>query len=90
MRADPDLPRRLRGDADDVRTAALAEFLAPAVIISADSVFSRFGLANIVATTWLPVVYQLLRAAGFEATMTDTAALLELAARVQPDRPGAV
>jgi hypothetical protein len=82
MRADPDLPRRLRGDVDDIGTAALAEFLAPTVIISADSVFSRFGLANTVATTWLPVAHQLLRAAGFEATMTDTAALLELAGRV--------
>jgi len=31
---------RLRGDPDDLGTAALAEFLAPAVIISADSVFT--------------------------------------------------
>ena len=45
-RADPGLPVRLRGDPGDLGTAALAEFLAPAVIISADSVFTRFGLAN--------------------------------------------
>jgi hypothetical protein len=34
--------------------ACNAEFLAPAVIISADSVFTRFGLATSVADTWLP------------------------------------
>jgi hypothetical protein len=50
-RADPDLPVRLRGDPEGLGTAALAEFLAPAVIISADSVFTRFGLANSVADT---------------------------------------
>jgi hypothetical protein len=58
VRAYPELPRRMRGDPDDVGTAALAEFLAPAVIISADSVFTRFGLANTVATTWLPLCPQ--------------------------------
>ena len=49
---------RLRGDPDDLGTAALAEFLAPAVIISADSVFTRFGLANSVADTWLPLAHR--------------------------------
>ena len=63
-RADPALPLRLRGDPDDLGTAALAEFLAPAVIISADSVFTRFGLANSVADTWLPLAHRLLQAAG--------------------------
>jgi hypothetical protein len=81
-RADPDLPLRLRGDPDDLGTAALAEFLAPAVIISADSVFTRFGLANSVADTWLPLAHQLLRAAGYEATLTEAAFALELAARL--------
>jgi hypothetical protein len=82
LRADPDLPRRLRGDADDAGTAAVAEFLAPAVIISADSVFSRFGMSDTVATTWLPSAYTLLRAAGFEATLADAAVTLELGTRL--------
>jgi hypothetical protein len=81
-RADPGLPARLRGDPDDLGTAALAEFLAPAVIISADSVFTRFGLANSVADTWLPLAHGLLQAAGYEATLTEAAYALELAARL--------
>ena len=81
-RADPDLPMRLRGDPDDLGTAALAEFLAPAVIISAGSVFTRFGLANSVADTWLPLAHRLLHAAGYEATLTEAAYALELAARL--------
>jgi hypothetical protein len=81
-RADPDLPVRLRGDPDDLGTAALAQFLAPAVIISADSVFTRFGLANSVADTWLPLAHRLLQAAGYEATLTEAAYALELAARL--------
>lgn len=52
------------------------------MIISADSVFTRFGLANTLATTWLQGAYGLLRAAGFEATLTETAHLLEFAGRV--------
>lgn len=82
LRADPELPRQIRGDPDDAGTAALAEFLAPAVIISADSVFTRFGMANTVATTWLPCAHRLLEAAGFEATLTETAHLLEFVGRV--------
>jgi hypothetical protein len=82
MQADPALPRSMRGDPDDVGTAALAEFLAPSVIISADSVFTRFGLANTVATTWLPAAHMLLKAAGFEATLTETAHLLEFSVRI--------
>jgi hypothetical protein len=82
MRIDREMPRRLRGDPDDIGTAALAEFIAPSVIISADSVFTRFGLANTVADTWLPMAYGLLRAAGFEATLTETAYFLELAGRL--------
>jgi hypothetical protein len=52
------------------------------VIISADSVFTRFGLANSVADTWLPLAHQLLQAAGYEATLTEAAYALELAARL--------
>jgi predicted transposase YbfD/YdcC len=82
LRADPDLPKRLRGDPDDAGTAAVAEFLAPAVILSADSVFTRFGLANTVATTWVPAAYNLLRATGFEASLNDAAQVVELAGRL--------
>jgi hypothetical protein len=81
-KTDPALPVRLRGDPDDLGTAALAEFLAPAVIISANSVFTRFGLANSVAGTWLPLAYRLLQVAGYEATLTEAAYALELAARL--------
>jgi hypothetical protein len=80
-RADPALPVRMRGDPDDLGTAALAEFLAPAVI-SADTVFTRFGLANSVADTWLPLAHRLLQAAGYEAILTEAAYALELAARL--------
>ena len=44
-RCDPELPRAMRGDSDDLGTAAVAQFPAPAVIIRKDSVFNRFGLA---------------------------------------------
>ncbi len=52
------------------------------MIISADSVFTRFGLANSVADTWLPLAHRLLQAAGYEATLTEAAFALELAARL--------
>jgi hypothetical protein len=81
-RADPALPVLLRGDPDDLGTAALAEFLAPAVIISADSIFTRFGLANSVADTWLPLAHRLLQAADYEATLTEAAYALEVAVRL--------
>lgn len=81
MRQDRELPKRLHGDVDDIGTAALAEFLAPAVILSADSVFLRFGLAGTLAQTWLPTANTFFRAAGFEANLTDTALMLEIAAR---------
>ncbi len=89
LRVDPDLPRRLRGDPDDAGTAALAEFIAPAVIISADSVFTRFGVASTVATTWLPAAYTLLRMAGFEASLADAAVMLELGTRLLVTAAGA-
>jgi hypothetical protein len=82
MRDDLETPRQVRGDPDDLGTAAVAEFLAPSVIVSADSVFMRLGMANMVATTWLPMTYGLLRAAGFEANLTEAAHLLEFAVRL--------
>lgn len=82
LRADPEFPKRLWGDPDDVGTAALAEFLAPAVILSADSVFARFGLASTLADTWVPTAYSMLRAAGFEATLSDAALVAEYAGRL--------
>jgi hypothetical protein len=82
MRGDQALPKAVRGDPDDLGTAALAEFLAPAVIISADSVFTRHGMADTLATTWLPMAYGMLKMAGFEATMTEVPYMLELAVRL--------
>ena len=57
----PDLPWAMRGDPDDLGTAAVAEFLAPAVIISKDSVFNRFGLA-LPADRWTEEASRRLRA----------------------------
>jgi hypothetical protein len=82
MRVDLDLPLRLRGDPDDVPTAALAEFLAPTVILSADSVFTRFGLANSDAMTWVDRAYRLLDAASVEGDLGDLEAVTELAAEL--------
>jgi hypothetical protein len=82
LTADRALPKRLRGDPDDLGTAALAEFLAPVVILSADSVFMRFGLANCDARSWVACAYRLLELAGIEATVGDMAALAELGAQL--------
>jgi hypothetical protein len=78
-RFDPDLPRAMRGDPDDLGTAAVAEFLAPAVIISKDSVFNRFGLA-LPADRWTEEAARLLAAAGYDATLEDAARAAEHAA----------
>jgi hypothetical protein len=56
------------GDPDDVPTMALAEFLAPSVIVAADKVFSTFGLAVL---DWIPMAQDLLRMAGLEANAAD-------------------
>jgi hypothetical protein len=56
------------GDPDDAPTMALAEFLAPSVIVTQDKVFSTFGLAVI---EWIPVAQDLLRMAGMEANAAD-------------------
>ncbi|WP_182903556.1 hypothetical protein [Microbispora sp. H10830] len=61
---------------------ALAEFLAPAIILSADSVFTRLGYSNTDATTWVNTAYMMLQAAGFEANLADAAMLAEGAARL--------
>ncbi|MFJ9521866.1 hypothetical protein ACIRPK_26880 [Kitasatospora sp. NPDC101801] len=81
LRDDPSLPARARGDADDAPTAALAEFLAPAVILTQDSVFTRFGLA-VPVDQWVGMAHGLLRAAGFEANLTASAFVAEIAARL--------
>lgn len=80
-RYDPDLPRAMRGDPDDLGTAAVAGFLAPAVIISKDSVFNRFGLA-LPAGQWTEEAGRLLAAAGYDATLAEAAAAAETSARL--------
>jgi hypothetical protein len=79
-RCDPELPRAARGDPDDLGTAAVAVFLAPAVIISKDSVFSRFGLA-LPADRWTEAA-RLLIAAGDDADLEDAAHAAEAGARL--------
>lgn len=80
-RCDPELPRAARGDPDDLGTAAVAAFLAPAVIISKDSVFNRFGLA-LPADRWTEEAARLLVAAGYDAALEDAAHAAELGARL--------
>lgn len=80
-RYDPGLPRAMRGDPDDLGTAAVAAFLAPAVIISKDSVFNRFGLA-LPAGQWTEEAGRLLAAAGYDATLAEAAAAAETSARL--------
>ncbi|MFD6248200.1 PIN domain-containing protein [Streptomyces roseolus] len=81
LRDDPSLPARARGDADDAPTAALAEFLAPTIILTQDSVFTRFGLA-VPVSEWVGAAHGLLRAAGFEANLHTSAVVAEVAARL--------
>lgn len=81
LRVDRDLPKDNRGDPDDVPTMALAEFLAPAVIITQDSVFTRFGFAG-AAGDWILIAKDLLRMVGIEANLTDAAFFTELALRL--------
>lgn len=80
-RYDPDLPIDMRGDPDDLGTAAVAAFMAPAVIISKDSVFNRFGLA-LPADQWTEEAARLLAAAGYDATLAEAAAAAEAAGRL--------
>ncbi|MEU5387165.1 hypothetical protein [Kitasatospora cineracea] len=81
LRDDPALPLVARGDADDAPTAALAEFLAPAVILTQDSVFTRFGLA-VPVQQWVGMAHGLLRACGFEASLTTAVLAAEVAAHL--------
>jgi hypothetical protein len=76
LQTDRSLPKRLLGDPDDVETLAVAELLAPAVILSADSVFCRFGFSN--AEPWIRTAQTILRVAGFEATVADAAFAVDL------------
>jgi hypothetical protein len=82
LQTDPTLPKRLRGDPDDIETLAVAELLAPSIILSADSVFTRFGFSNTTAETWVGTAYSLLHMAGFEATVADAAMVAELGGRL--------
>ncbi|MEE1728696.1 MULTISPECIES: PIN domain-containing protein [Streptomyces] len=79
LRVDHEMPRRHRGDPDDAPTMALAEFLAPCVIVTKDSVFSRFGVAVI---DWIPVVQNVLRIAGLEATAANALTIIDWALRL--------
>lgn len=81
LHVDPGLDRDYRGDPDDAPTMALAELLAPAVIISQDSVFTRFGFAG-AAAQWIPIAKDLLRMVGVEASLTDAAWITEFALRL--------
>ncbi|WP_326623937.1 MULTISPECIES: PIN domain-containing protein [unclassified Streptomyces] len=79
LRIDREMPLKYRGDPDDAPTMALAEFLGPCVIVTQDSVFSRFGFAVI---EWIPVAQSLLRLAGLEATAANALVFIDLALRL--------
>ncbi|MGW6569829.1 hypothetical protein [Streptomyces sp. NPDC054975] len=79
LRVEPSLDPRHRGDPDDAPTMALAEFLAPCVIVTQDSVFSRFGFAVI---DWIPIAQNLLRLAGLEASTANAMVFIDLALRL--------
>ncbi|MFB6396503.1 hypothetical protein [Polymorphospora lycopeni] len=81
LSVDPSLPKRLRGDPDDAGTAALAEFLAPTIILSADTVFERLGITAAAAVAYVETARTLIRMAGFEASLADTVALVNIAVR---------
>ncbi|MBB4928765.1 hypothetical protein [Kitasatospora kifunensis] len=79
LRDDPSLPAVVRGGADDAPTAALAEFLAPTVILTKDSVFTCLGLA-VPVDQWVGMAHGLLRASGFEANLANSVFVAEIAA----------
>lgn len=72
--------RRLDGDPDDLPTAALAALLGPSVIVSADGVFARLGLAAV--GDWIPIALEVLQVAGFEASFADAALLVDVLGRL--------
>ncbi|MEU9190311.1 PIN domain-containing protein [Streptomyces sp. NPDC048484] len=78
IQVDPGRDLRHRGDPDDAPTMALAEFLSPCVIVTQDSVFSRFGFAVI---DWIPVAQSLLRLAGLEATAANGLLVIDVMLR---------
>jgi hypothetical protein len=82
LRDDPALPRAVRGDPDDIETAAVADLLAPTVILSTDSVFTRLGMSSSTAAEWIEVARNLLQAAGFEANLADAALVVEMVGRL--------
>ncbi|WP_229841372.1 hypothetical protein [Streptomyces brasiliensis] len=79
LRVDPCLEPRHRGDPDDAPTMALAEFLGPCVIVTQDSVFSRFDFA---VSDWIPLAQNLLRLAGLEAGAANALVLIDVAIRM--------
>lgn len=79
LRVDPEMPRKYRGDPDDAPTMALAEFLAPCVIVTQDSVFHHFGFAVI---DWIPAVQSVMRVAGLEATAANALVVIDWALRL--------
>jgi len=79
-RGDPELPRAAGGDPEDLGRAAVAAFLAPAVI-SKDSVFNRFGLV-LPADWWTEEATRVLMAAGYDAAIEDAAHAAEVGARL--------
>lgn len=81
LSADPALPKQLRGDPDDAGTAALAEFLAPTIIVSADSVFERLGISGTAAAMFVQTARDVIRNAGYEASFTEAAALVDIGVR---------
>ncbi|WP_432197643.1 hypothetical protein [Streptomyces sp. bgisy027] len=76
LHTDPEMPKWYQGDPDDAPTMALAEFLGPCVIVTEDSVFSRFEFAVI---EWIPVVQSLLRMANIEANEADALVVIDVA-----------
>jgi hypothetical protein len=90
LRDDLELPRAMRGDPDDIETAAVADLLAPAVILSTDSVFTRLGMSSSTAAEWIGVARNVLQAAGFEANLADAALVVELVGRLLFAASGAV
>lgn len=79
LHVDPEMPKKYHGDPDDAPTMALAEFLGPCVIVTEDSVFARFGFAVI---EWIPVVQNVMRMAGLEATAANALVAIDWALRL--------
>jgi len=77
IHGDPRVPSksRLDGDPDDLPTAALAALLSPSLIVSADGVFARLGLAAV--GDWIPIALEVLHVAGYEASFADAVLLID-------------